>query len=214
MASSLRPSIPINVCVAALLCAMLLFSVANAAREGRINAASGEIAAADPRPEAGTRVDGNALFSSTRLKVLEALILARQASAAPVASRGLLLGRAGALLAVADTERPGFAQATLVEAYLSGVRNGGADPAISALLKRSYRENPFLKDEGEWRIRYAVEHWTGIDRDLRARVIEEAAWLSSLSKPGMVHISLIFIGTPAFADYQRRMKTPLAADAG
>jgi hypothetical protein len=206
------PSTPINFCVAVLLAAMFMLAAANAAQESRIEAASGEIAAVGSGPEVGANIDSNGLLSSTRLKVLDALILARRASAAPLASRAALLDRAGALLVAARTERPGFAQATLVEAYLSGVRNGGADPAIMALLTCSYRESPFLKDGGEWRIRYAVGHWAQLDLDLRDRVIEEAVWLSLLSKSGMVHISLIFVGTPAFTEYQRRMTTPLAAD--
>jgi hypothetical protein len=193
---------------------MLILSAVNVAREDRIYRASAEIADGGSRPVEQTRIDGGGPLSSTRLKVFDALFLARQASAAPLANRGALLDRADALLSVAITQRPGFAQATLVQAYLSGVRHGGADPAIGALLKRSYRESPFLKGEGEWRIRYAVAHWLQIDDDLRDRVIEEAVWLSMLSKSGMVHISLIFVGTPAFAEYQRGMMTPLAADVG
>lgn len=212
--SSLTPSTPTNVCVAALFSAMFVLSALNAAREGRIYVASDGIAGGSPRPGERATVDSDGPLSSTRLKVFDALSLARQASAAPLANRGTLLDRAEALLAAATAQRPGFAQATLVQAYLNGVRNGGGDPAIRALLKRSYGESPFLKGEGEWRIRYAVAHWAQIDDELRDRVIEEAVWLSNLSKSGLVHINLIFIGTPAFAAYQRRMMTPLAADAG
>ena len=212
--SSLTPSTPTNVCVAALFSALFVLSVVNAAREERIYVASDGISGGSPRLGERAITGGDDPLSSARLKVFDALSLARQASAAPLANRSALLDRAEALLAIAIVQRPGFAQATLVQAYLVGVRNGGEDPAIGALLKRSYGESPFLKGEGEWRIRYAVAHWAQIDDELRDRVIEEAVWLSNLSKSGLVHINLIFIGTPAFAAYQRRMMTPLAADAG
>ena len=203
-----------NVCVAALLSAMLVLSAVSAARENRIYHASGGAAGDSLRPRERTSINSDDPLSSARLMVFDALSLTRQASAAPLEDRAALLERAEALLASASAQRPGFAQATLVQAYLSGVRGSGADPAIRVLLKRSYRESPFLKGEGEWRIRYAVAHWVQIDNELRDRVIEEAIWLSLLSKSGMVHISLIFVGTPAFAQYQRGMMTPLAADAG
>lgn len=146
-------------------------------------------------PDTGPYLPG-AGRGAVNLQLLEAAALTRCASLFPEGARASFLSRAQSRLSHVLALRPEAGQATLLRAYAVGLRSGRGTPEVTRLVAESYRQAPFLRDEGEWRVRYVTTHWIDADAVLRRRSVEEALWLSTLSVARASHIWRIVANTP------------------
>lgn len=68
---------------------------------------------------------------------------------------------------------PANATAWLRLAYLDSLQPNGLGEAGRKALARSYVVAPYGPDDTEWRLRFAFNHWTALDQDLRKSVLRE-----------------------------------------
>lgn len=68
---------------------------------------------------------------------------------------------------------PANATAWLRLAYLDSLQPTGLDEAGRKALARSYVVAPYGPDDTGWRLRFAFNHWTALDQDLRKSVLRE-----------------------------------------
>ena len=70
-------------------------------------------------------------------------------------------------------QAPANATAWLRLAYLDSLQPAGLGQAGRDALVRSYVVAPYGPDDTAWRLRFALEHWTALDPDLRGRAMAE-----------------------------------------
>lgn len=117
-----------------------------------------------------------------RAAMIRALVEARLAFAADTpARRSILIANAHQYLDRALAARPRWGEARVVQTYLAFVDKGPGSPEAHDAFGRSYIADAFLPQSGSWRVRFGIDQWGRIDAVLRNRVVEEAAWLASLS---------------------------------
>ena len=126
----------------------------------------------------------------------------------PAREGDLAAGRRAVAQALALRPQSGraWAEAALVQSLTAS----SSLQAVSDLLARSYAREAFLPGGGLWRTGWAADHWLYLDAGLKARVLDEAAWLQSLPRerggrpdgglgegPAAVALSLRDVDTPS-----------------
>jgi len=124
------------------------------------------------------------------------MALARQAANLPAGpGRDAVLGDAARLIDQARDQRPYWGPALVALSYLNLLRFGEGDDRTIAAWRSSYRVAPFLRDEADWRIQYALAVWPRIGPDDRRAVAREAILLARGSRALAAHVRVMVSGT-------------------
>ncbi len=110
------------------------------------------------------------------------------------------------MLTQADAGRPRWARVRVVENYLATVEQGARSSAALRAFKASFVGGAFLRDAAPWRIRYGLDQWERLDPATRARVVDEAAWYSTL-RGGYTGTMAALVGQPAEVPVMRERAT-------
>lgn len=133
---------------------------------------------------------------SARESLYRGLALARRAAELPRGpGRDAVLDDVTRLIAGARAARPRWGQALVAESYLDMLRFGETDQRTLAAFRASYRAAPFLRDEADWRIQYAIAVWPLIGPDDREAVAHEAILLARGNRNLMAHVRILVSGT-------------------
>lgn len=133
---------------------------------------------------------------SARESLYRGMALARSAAQLPSGDgRDAVLDDAARLIAAARAERARWGEAMVAEAYLNLLRYGQADLRTLSAFRASYRVAPFLREQADWRIQYAIAVWPLIEPDDRQSVAREAILLARGSRNLAAHVRVLASGT-------------------
>ena len=115
-----------------------------------------------------------------RVRFADALMSARVAQRLAIgdARRAPLLDRAAAELSTLQSARPYWGERAATLAFVEMLRSGDSSPAALNALSESYREAPYLRQSGSWRVEYGLRQWEQLDAETQAHLLDEAVWLS------------------------------------
>jgi hypothetical protein len=118
--------------------------------------------------------------SVPRVRFADALMSARAAQRLNLgdARRGPLLDRASTELSELEGARPYWGERDAAIAFVETLRSGDTSPTALHALSQSYREAPYLRQSGSWRVEYGLREWENLDSEARAHLLDEAVWLS------------------------------------
>ena len=131
--------------------------------------------------------------------LIDALIRARAAEALPDGERReMLIDRAEQESIAVTRSRPIWAEAWIVRAFASTLKNPKAVDVTRGAVERSYQDAPFLRVGGIWRVQWGVDHWAALTPSLRGDIVEEAVLLGRMTGEMRAAIFQIARGTPAY----------------
>lgn len=117
-------------------------------------------------------------LATSRLLLADALHVAREASRLPPGDqRERLLDRAHGEVREVVTARPRWGEAWVTVAFIASLRSPPQRDVERLALIRSYSDAPVLHQAGYWRVEAALAHWQELPPAIRARLVNEAAWL-------------------------------------
>ncbi len=134
-----------------------------------------------------------------------ALWIDQAMQATATAERVRALNQADALLTRVRTSRPATPDVTLLRMRSDLVRFGGPRASTFAALAQSYRQAGFLRQQGLWRLAFAVTYWPSLSAATQQAVIEEAIWLVRLDGRLRPVVDQLVAGTPLAVTIQLRL---------
>ena len=158
---------------------------------------------------AGAGID---LDAPPRALMADALYLAGGPSRSTSPDARRALARASAEIAAATARRPYWGDAWAARAYISAARFGETSAITRNAYERSYADGPYLRFAAPWRVRYAFDHWRGLDAGLRGRALDEAVWLVRVDPAVRDNVFALARQSPAYALLMRRWRAIRAGD--
>lgn len=150
---------------------------------------------------------GASAAAATPLEALAraTLWIDQAAQATTMSERRRALDQAEAMLAWVRTVRAEMPDATLLQVRADLVRFGQPRASTFAAFAQSYRQAGFLRQQGLWRLAFAVTYWPLLSAATHRAVIEEAIWLVRLDGRLRPVVDQLVAGTPPAVPIQLRL---------